>query len=71
MSEWISVKDKLPEPYTSVLRHPSCEIGYGSEYTAYYDAVDNKFHVDCEDSFTTWESVVLVTHWMPLPEPPK
>ncbi|ANI22077.1 hypothetical protein PP586_gp60 [Pseudoalteromonas phage vB_PspS-H40/1] len=71
MSDWISVNDELPEPYTTVLRFPSYEIEYGSEYTAHYDSVDNKFHVDCEDSFATWECVAEVTHWMPLPAPPK
>lgn len=71
MSEWISVKDEIPEPYVCVLRFPSYKVEYGSEYTAYYDTVDNNFHVDCEDSFTTWEPVVDVTHWMPIPEDPE
>ena len=64
VQEWISVKDRLPEPWKQVLiysRHDFCE-------SAFYIGVPGKWRV-------TWNHEMLdadsVTHWMPLPEPPK
>ena len=61
---WISVKDGLPEPWKRVLiysRHDFCE-------SAFYIGVPGEWRV-------TWNHEMLdadsVTHWMPLPEPPK
>ena len=69
MSEWISVKDRLPEPEIRVL------VAYGSEAEiAWIDKIksDQKWEVDyhscgCCASFVSR----LVTHWMPLPELPE
>lgn len=58
-SEWISVEDRLPEMYEDVL----C---YADGHSFYVDFIcsDGKW---CDDeSYTN-----RVTHWMPLPEPPK
>lgn len=63
MAEWISVKDRLPEnPEERVLVKVGCEqlvIGKPSidtdRYQNYYWVRYNGF----------------ITHWMPLPEPPK
>ena len=62
--EWISVDDRLPEPWKQVLiysRYDFCE-------SAFYIGVPGKWRV-------TWNHEMLdadsVTHWMPLPEPPK
>ena len=57
--KWISVDDRLPENYTSVL-----VVGGSVRSTALYQ--DMEFHSD----FKLPESKD-VTHWMPLPEPPK
>ena len=64
VQEWISVKDRLPEPWKRVLiysRHDFCE-------SAFYIGVPGKWRV-------TWNHEMLdadsVTHWMPLPQPPK
>ena len=59
MSEWISVKDRLPEPNTAVL---VCRDGYyGSEVAvAVY-----------KDEYLKFITGYNVTHWMPLPEPPE
>ncbi len=65
MREWISVKDKMPQPFKTVLVHmpgeTPCETvreGFidrdGSWYAALYRRDQGE-----------------VTHWMPLPEPPK
>ena len=64
VQEWISVDDRLPEPWKQVLiysRHDFCE-------SALYIGVQGKWRV-------TWNHEMLdadsVTHWMPLPLPPK
>ena len=64
VQEWISVKDRLPEPWKQVLiysRHDFCE-------SAFYIGVPGKWRV-------TWNHEMLdadsVTHWMPMPNPPK
>ena len=60
VQEWISVDDKLPEPWKQVLiysLHDFCE-------SAVYIGVPGKWRV-------TWNHEMLdadsVTHWMPLP----
>ena len=72
MSEWISVKDRLPElgDY-SVLAywgHGGIDMVHVADYfkdiTAGVDHQGNQ-------RFTKWYLTSGVTHWMPLPEPPK
>ena len=71
---WISVKDRLPEPRTWVLAYieypsPVFELERGIHktgnirkmfYDGFYDALGDYKVGDCK-----------VTHWMPLPKPPK
>ncbi len=61
MSEWISVEDRLPGAYTSVLLAFKdlvfITVGFWNGH--YWDP-------DREDL-----SNVPVTHWMPLPDPPE
>jgi hypothetical protein len=54
--QWISVDERLPDKYKSVLI--SCE---------------DEVRIDCIDEYGWWHYNYLyrVTHWMPLPEPPK
>ena len=65
VQEWISVKDRLPEPFVSVLVHmpgeepcPTVREGFISN-----DGI--------------WQSAMFrrepgeVTHWQPMPQPPK
>lgn len=56
--KWISVKDRLPEN-SRVLVFSPCFIG--SDETMIIRLLDSDFVAKCSD----------VTHWMPLPEPPK
>ena len=72
-SEWISVEERLPENYGSVL--VACEgttIGgtapiairsYGGGFWSLVDADGT--------AYLTEYMHAVVTHWMPLPEPPK
>ena len=57
MSEWISVKDKLPQEAALVIIWG----GVGSYLGGVWFT-----HTRCEAKIIQWE----VTHWMPLPEPP-
>ena len=59
-SEWISVKDRLPDMYQNVLAIRA----------------DGKIVVDAIGSLEIWYKQMdivgrPVTHWMPLPQPPK
>lgn len=59
MSEWISVKDRLPEKKgIYVVLSKTCNI-------VYYDCLNW--------TGEAWECAFgsKVTHWMPLPEPPE
>ena len=57
-SKWISVKDRLPEPFTVVLVYDN----------------DKTVAVAYMTRHKEWVGIVIrneVTHWMPLPQPPK
>lgn len=63
MSEWISVKDRLPEENINVLIYRRNMMNV---YT-YFG------HGEWEDDYGYWTRTEDdgITHWMPLPEPPK
>ncbi len=60
--EWISVKTKLPEENVSVLVYNGAKI---LVHTARYTPLGVFASCDAGGYFCG------VTHWMPLPEPPK
>ena len=82
MSEWISVKDKLPEKPGHYLVLTNVNYWHGGcmdknpEFfgtTKGYEGTTMSV-LDCFfDSTLSWNRVpnCHVTHWMPLPEPPK
>lgn len=66
MSEWISVKDRLPESITRRCLIASDDGNFVHPRIALYNSVEE-----------IWVYVIIgklvtsdVTHWMPLPEPP-
>jgi hypothetical protein len=66
MTEWISVQERLPEEGEDVLIY----TGFAGVDHAWRDGPD--FVLYRSDSYN--EALVFneqVTHWMPLPEPPK
>lgn len=70
MIEWVSVKDKLPEYGAEVI----VVLNYKRRRVACFS-----YRGKCDDTgrlLWRWhnsddESTLTVTHWMPLPEPPK
>lgn len=58
---WISVKDMLPKKKGDYLIYNTD----GTVWPYWYDADDNSWYDSC--GYKT----DIVTHWMPLPEPPK
>lgn len=64
MSEWISIKDRLPNPiFDFVLACADgamSTIGYREE-NGFYEVYPIQTQIDIQ----------MITHWMPLPEPPK
>lgn len=68
MSEWISVKDRLPEPDKDVLLffgYGQCSMAVGGKYElddGWYSITDGEYYTDCDTP---------PLYWMPLPTPPK
>lgn len=85
--EWISVKDKLPEEEQDVLiftktveiygKHKERKKTYYNVYCGYYDGDEwlTSYCYGCEYIERMNEKYknekIVVTHWMPLPEPPE
>ena len=80
VNKWVSIKDKLPDEDGAYLCYLEsgivCEANYDStvaaegkfpfgEWVTYY----NSDTLGAEDNY--WEAYDAITHWMPLPEPPK
>jgi len=65
MSEWISVKERLPEVFKDVLiankRGKHYDISKGWWTGTYFD----------RPARGVYRRYKNVTHWMPIPEPPK
>ena len=68
--KWISVEERLPEPYRKVLA-----LREGFPDTGRYICALDSTTLWIDDTLVwngdlkTWKN--RVTHWMPLPEPPK
>ena len=65
VQEWISVDDRLPEPFVSVLVHMPGEKPFPTVHEGFIS----------KDGI--WQSAMFrrepgeVTHWQPMPQPPK
>jgi hypothetical protein len=57
--EWIDVNERLPEKH-----------GWYLVFDEYFDEIEVSYY-DLEFSTGNIEGYTKVTHWMPLPEPPK
>ena len=65
--EWISVKERLPEDEQEVLYF--CSIGI--EKGKYKNCCFMLLGIDAFSHFTWIKERYAVTHWQPLPDPPK
>lgn len=67
MTEWISVKDRLPNKGQDVLIYRS---GFRVDLMNVHMYLGED---RWEDEYGYWETTETegITHWMPLPEPPK
>lgn len=79
MSEWISVKDRLPElpnangtffsEYVLVFADCNGSVGCAIGFYAHNAPFQADYWVGWMGLTPLWKCTV--THWMPLPEPPK
>ena len=67
--EWINVKDKLPENGQQVDVWRGGHMQFRDTEIYYLDDADWDCGFYFDNSFES--EVCTVTHWMPLPEPPK
>lgn len=75
MSRWISVEDRLP---TSIVNKVivRCKNGYvGFGHYEKYNGKEVWYNLESQKPFTDWDiedcETYEITHWMPLPEPPR
>jgi hypothetical protein len=67
--EWISVKDKMPEPYLPVLVYnPNEKEDNKFSVDFLFTSIDGNLYWDWNTNTDTGE--LLVTLWMPIPELP-
>lgn len=72
VSKWISVKDKLPKEVVKVLIYTEYNAtAYGFFTGAYYNNRPLFAITMNRNSKHSWYEEIRVSHWMPLPEPPK
>ena len=67
MPEWISVNDHLPPPFVSVLVYIPSESPLPTVHESYIADHDTWVNIQWGAKYDPGE----VTHWMPLPSPPK
>lgn len=67
MSEWISAKDRLPRP-SKIIYYMVYECVFRCIYIVWYSECDTWI---LRDTTTPYFDTKNVTHWQPLPEPPK
>lgn len=78
--KWIPVTERLPEVVDSYIVVVKCKYDWDKEYeigvdVATYDPYSDNPYIDgCWNTYNDWnegQQYLHVTHWMPLPEPPK
>ena len=70
MSDWISVGDRLPGKYNRVLVTNGFGVCIGIQQSAIDSLIYCSQYCDC-DCHANANDDYAITHWMPLPKPPK
>ena len=66
---WIPVSERLPTPYVDVITCRRDFLARGTTIGKEYITIRDNEIPSWSQDYRTWKS--KVTHWMPLPEPPK
>jgi hypothetical protein len=67
--EWISVKDRLPTSFGWFLVIDKYLVSKEKQTLGFYEADDRRIWLPIDGRVDS--DSMMVTHWMPLPEPPK
>ena len=70
VQEWISVKDRLPDKDGSYLILNKRKYIFDAEYESIYKSF-GCWHEFIDGAGNEWIAYKEITHWMPLPQPPK
>ena len=76
-SKWIPVSERLPELFENCFVLVKMKYDWEEKYEYNVDAgyyVGEYGYIDCFNTFNDWnegQEYIHITHWMPLPEPPK
>ncbi len=71
MTEWISVKDRLPKRETEVLGYFKHGKIYVVAQCSWRDNICNEWHFSPASYDPDSAEFEELTHWMPLPNPPE
>lgn len=63
--EWISVEDRLPEAMPVIIYEPHCRGNEDKGICVTYETTKEEL-LERKSDGSLW-----ITHWMPLPDPPK
>lgn len=67
---WISVKDQLPPINTNVILYDGSEV-FSGDMNINFEGKQYWGNQPCDGMCYGWYKKNPITHWMPLPEPPK
>ena len=79
VQQWIHVTERLPEVVDSYIVAIKSKSYWEKDYTYYtdvatYNPYEKAYIDDCWNTYNDWDEgqqYLHITHWMPLPEPPK
>ena len=72
IDRWISIEDSLPEPYSNVILYTNYKAtAYGFFRGEYYEGKPLFSMTMSNNAENSWYEEVRITHWQPLPDPPK
>ena len=79
VQKWIPVSERLPEVVDSYIVAIKSKSAWEKDYAYYvdvatYNPYEKAYIDDCWNTYVDWDEgqqYLHITHWMPLPEPPK